>query len=293
MVNLSKRTPNPAALILCIPLVAMVFAGCTTSAPTTNAGYDYPTAKAILAAYHPRQVHLFWVDVNETVTQPFPADESPQVYKSETFTLNVSKPPFTSPASKVLSADMLEALWLVQDNDTVILGTYHLHSNRHNIYDQVLAINSDGHPATITVGGIDYGIAVYGDYMAYGHFGPYGLSSQELTMPYWATGFARIPRTIDHDSIFPMWHNANGTVTFEHRHVNVTVNLRNLGPSIFEDDPHGLAQTQADSSILDRQLPLLAEQFTPRGRIGQFSHWCSGILKVGAPCMNPWEHPLV
>ncbi|HEX2066756.1 MAG TPA: hypothetical protein VHI93_08090, partial [Candidatus Thermoplasmatota archaeon] len=95
-----------------------------------------------------------------------------------------------------------------------------------------------------------------------------------------------------HRSIFPMLEDDgsfNGRVVFEQRHVNATVTFSYWG--------RGTYRIASDTITAD-DLEFLRTRLIPEqmgwGRFGQSSSWCSGfVLKAPAPCMNPWEHPLV
>jgi hypothetical protein len=265
-------------------------AGCASSAPPGTQSTQV-TAESVLAAYHPRTVRLVQINVTATVTDPFPADEYVQGYHSTAYDLNATLP--LSPSSKVLTSHVLEGLWAVQDNDTVILGTYRLHSNKHDILYHQIAISANHGPAILGLGGIDYRVVIETEGMASAYFGGLTIASTFLPLPFWGNSTSAMRARIDHDSVFPMARNFNTTV-YEQRHVNTTVILRYWGTATFQHDPGDVARLRADPRPLERDLPDFLDQFAPGGRIGQLSPWCGGaILKATAPCMSPWEHPLV
>jgi hypothetical protein len=278
-----------------LPLAAFAvffLAGCfqpnSTPQPPTATG---PTAESVLAAYHPRTVHLFHIDVNATVEEPFPSQEGSQSFHSWFYSLNATSPYTTQ--NKTLSDKHISALWLVQDNDTVIYGTYRLHSNKHDVFDEHLTV-SDTLTAAINLGGIDFRAVVESDRMAMGVFGPFNLYSSVLTLANFGSP-APVQVSIPHESIFPMLNRTGGitgSVAFEHRHVNATVTFANWGKATYQMNPKSYSDVLRNPKVLsDRLAP---EQLVPGGRIGQVSSWCSGfVLKAPAPCMNPWEHPLV
>lgn len=283
----------PARQTLCSLAAFAIFflAGCFHPNSTAPLPASPPTAESVLAAYRPRTVQLFHIDVNATVGEPFPSQEGSQAFHSWFYSLNTTYPYTTQ--NKTLSDKHIGALWLVQDNDTVIYGTYRLHSNKHDIFDEHLAV-SDTLTASISLGGIDFRVVVESDGMAMGVFGPFNLYSSVLTVANFGSPVP-VRVLIPHESIFPMLNQTGGTtgrVAFERRHVNATVTVTNWGKATYQMNPESYSDVLEKPEVLRERLAL--DQLAPGGRVGQVSSWCSGfVLKAAAPCMNPWEHSLV
>src|SRR5688572_26270618 len=100
--------------------LCLVLAGCIGTPPSSPApALDLPSAAQLVDDFHPRQVNLIEIQLNVTVNEPFDTSYHRQSYRARSFDL------IHTDSGTTLVSKSARTIWLVQDNDTIVIGRYH------------------------------------------------------------------------------------------------------------------------------------------------------------------------
>lgn len=290
--------------LLSLVILSVAAAGCQSTAPEpeSNETGDLNPSAAIMAAYHPRVVKLIEVFVNSTVTEPFADDLHSQRYRIDNWVqfnhvpiaqwMEANRtPPYDLDHKTIMSRDLTH-LWRIQDNDTLVLGQAHLVSNKHDIFDQTLAVAEQYDGIRIHVGGMDFHFGVASEGLVTAFYGPYTPGSVSDELPFREFPYP-IRNSIRHESRFPMLGQDQFTITYPVAPVLTNITIRYWGNVRFLIPEDHLEPYRNDLSLLDSVRIDHVIDFQPGGRLGQVALTCSQTpLKAYDPCMDRWEHPL-
>jgi hypothetical protein len=273
-----------------MPLILLMISGCLGAhPPSSSPPFRLPSATELLNGYRPPTVSLTEININVTVPEDFSEAYKSQEYQSHFFKIGVNSS--TGVPRSAFVAQGIRYLWLVQPNDTVIYGSYELHSNKHSIREEYVSISGSHRSGSIILGGLEFRVIPEGDHMALAFFGPHTKGSNGFSLSFTDRPILRISR-FNHTSIFPMSDTFD--ISFEQRNVTATIYLRYWGSTSFEFDSRTMTSMRSHPENIDDQISQYASDFLPGGRFGQTSAFCGGeILRTPAPCMMQWEHPQV
>ncbi|HUR64592.1 MAG TPA: hypothetical protein VM241_08940 [Candidatus Thermoplasmatota archaeon] len=257
--------PGRAAFFLLFLLVA----GCAAPAARTDA-----SGQAWLAAYAPKPIRLFLLDLEQTVQGTFPDDAR---------VARLSLPGYSfDAATNTLTSEDPRSLWLIQANDTVVLLNTRLTSNAHAVTLQQVAIAPNGRSAAAHLGGTDFRVVVRGPALGSLYFGPYSIATLSLDLP----ASPPIPRnaTWQREAAFPLL----GASGIQYAERNVTFSLRATHvAATYAVQPAYLQKLRAAPAALDKAMQDWPSDFVPGLRQGMVTSVCGGLLLHSYdPCMD-------
>jgi hypothetical protein len=263
--------------ILCVAsLVVFSLAGCaSTEREATPSGV--PSAQALLDAYAPRTVTAFLLKVEESVLSPL-GDQYVQR------TINRSQGNSWDAQSRTITMAPPEALWRIQDGDTVVLGDYSFQSDLHDIRLSAYAVALPRQDARIFFGGFEFGFqpAFPGRAYSYSFSSPPGMQGDILE-----PGWSRL-KANEGPASLPMQTHDFGT-EFVEAVVQTTVTLEYLGnvQMVVKDSDSIRAEH------LQERLDRFTLDFAPGHRVGQYMPTCPNYaFRTHDPCMNQHKAPL-
>lgn len=274
----------PKAAIPTILFLAVTLGGCADVTNSAIPATPTELADAALASYQDHPIRLIEVIVTSKVRDNFSTDYLSQSYASPFFVVNQS-------VQVTLETELARFLWLVEDNDTVIVGRYNLTSNKHSIIDTQVSIAADQRSAQILLGGMNFVLAPLDDARALAYFGGVGNGGYHLPLPTAGGKPIAVRGELNHTSTFPMSTNIYDTV-FEERMVDTEVEFRYYPNARFRISPTTIESMLDEPDSLHEIATRTEADFALGGRLGQWSSRCAWIVKGEAPCLNPWEHAL-